>query len=594
MTQNISHRRAGRRHLPTGFGLAIVATALAATASLSRAQDSGALIDKLVQKGILSSKDAEEVRTEIQQDAAQSQIGKIALSNSVTQLRLYGDLRLRWQYNDSQQQIPDGNNVSQQSRWRYRLRLNADWQLGNDWFAGVQLQTGQAADSGNQTYSNGFNNDSIFISRAFLGYQNDWLKIIAGKQANPFYTTDLLWDPDINPAGLTETIALHKMPLFGGSAGPDGKDGVSAPAHVSPWEATLVAGQFIFGDNNEFSNTGDLSSDPWIFDEQLIVKYNFNKDTSVTFAPGFLVESAGHVSGALDSLPFTDEGAISNGTTAVQTTVQNANQVQISYDAKGVPTKTITPLTTTTTTQTTITPNNQTAGSATVSGPRTITSTAASGRNGGVITQTGKASGLTTDPSKANQTFTSVQTTQKQTVSTTNNVTLPGITGETRALHILTAPGDLSFKLGGIKTKLYWDVAYNLSGRDRFDNVYELKDFGSRPYKTRDGLSWLVGLQLGETKKKGDWQAYINYREVGIASIDPNLNDSDFGLSSLNTRGFKIGLAYALTDFVVLNATGYITWNLDDNLYGGRATSTGGIAPSNAANEVQLDVNIKF
>ncbi|MEI9895837.1 MAG: putative porin [Chthoniobacter sp.] len=254
----------------------------------------------------------------------------------------------------------------------------------------------------------------------------------------------------------------------------------------NPWEVTLVAGQFIFGDNNEFASTGDLSTDPMIFDEQLIVKYNFTKDVSVTLAPGFMAESAGHLTGLRNTLPFTDESAVAG----------------------------VNPL--------------------------------------------------------------------------------PAITGETRALHILTAPGDISFKLAGLKSKIYWDFAYNVSGRDRFDNVYQLKSFGSRDFKPRDGLAWLVGLQLGETKKKGDWQFYVNYRESGIASVDPNLNDSDFALSALNTRGFKIGLAYALNDFVVLNATGYITWNLDNDLFGGRATSVGGIAPYNASNEVQLDVNIKF
>jgi len=400
-------------------------------------------------------------------------LGKISLSNSVTSLKLYGDFRLRYQYQNLENQIPDTSHDNQTSRFRYRLRLNADVQLGPDWFAGVQLQTGQTSDSGNQTYSAGFNNDPIFISRAYFGWQNDWLKVIVGKQANPFYTTDLVWDPDINPAGFTETLSITK--LFGGSAGPsgDGKESKGvAPSHSNPWDVTLVAGQFIFGDNNEFANTGDLSSDPWIFDEQLIVKYNFNKDTSVTVAPGFLSESAGHLTGALNTLPFTDEGPIVTGTTAVQTTVQEVDNVAISYNAAGVPTKTITPLTTTTTTQTTITPNNTTSGAATVSGPRTITSTANSSRNGGVVTLVGsKASGVATDPSKANQTFTNTVTSQNQTVSTTNNVGLPGITGETRALHLLTVPGEIAFKLGGIKSKLYWDVSYNVSGRNRFDNV---------------------------------------------------------------------------------------------------------------------------
>ena len=74
------------------------------------------------------------------------------------------------------------------------------------------------------------------------------------------------------------------MPLFEGAGGPSG-DGKSAPTHSNPWELTLVAGQFIFGDNNEFSNSGDLSTDPMIFDEQLITTYKFNKNTSVTVTP---------------------------------------------------------------------------------------------------------------------------------------------------------------------------------------------------------------------------------------------------------------------------------------------------------------------
>ncbi len=578
----------------------IVAGSLAVIgANTANAQDASALVEKLIKKGILTEKEGTEVRTDMQKEFSQTSAGKLKLSDSVSKLKLYGDLTLFWQYNDNERQINDGSHLNQQSRFRYRLRLNADIELGPEWFAGLQLQTGQTPDAAKQTYSNGFNNDNIFISRAYLGWHNDWLKVVAGKQANPIYTTDLVWDPDINPAGLTETIAFHKMPLFGGSHGPggDGKDvksAVDAVPYVSPWEITFVAGQFIFGDNNEFNNTGDLSSDPWIFDQQLIVTYKFNKDTSITVAPGLFVESAGHVTGALNSLPFADENAISSGTTAVQTTVQDQDVVAITYNAAGVPTRTVTPLTTTTTAQTTLTPNNRTVGSATVSGPRTITSTAVAVRKGGAFAATGAASGLPNDPSKANQSFTTTINKQDQTVSTTNNVTLPAVTGETRALHLLTAPGDISFKIGGLKSKLYWDVAYNVSGRNRYDNVYQLKDFGSREYKTRDALAWVVGLQLGQTKKKGDWSAYLNYREMGIASVDPNLNDNEIAGSSLNSRGFKLGLAYQLADAVVIQATGYLYWNLDNNLFGGRATSVGGIAPYNTYNELQLDISIKF
>ena len=584
MNQMQNHFTSGRkswRALQQHIAPIIVAGSIAVIGTnAAKAQDASALVDKLVKKGILTDKEGSEVRADMQKEFAQTPAGKLKLSDSISQLKLYGDVTLFWQYNANEKQVNDGSHLNQQSRFRYRLRLNADIELGREWFAGLQLQTGQTPDAAKQTFSNGFNNDNIYISRAYLGWHNDWLKVVAGKQSNPFYSTDLVWDPDINPAGVTETIAFHKMPLF--SAGSGG----------SPWEVSLVAGQLIFGDNNEFNNKGDLSTDPMIFNEQLIVNYKFNKDTSVTFAPGFLVESSGQLTGLLNALPFGDENAIASGTTAVQTTVQDQDVVAIAYNAAGVPTRTVTPLTTTTTVQSTVTPNNKTVGSATVSGPRKITSTAVAVRKGGPFT--GPATDLPVDPSKANQTFTTTITKQGQTVSTTNNVTLPAVTGPTRGLQILNAPGDISFKLGGLKSKLYWDVAYNLGGRYRYDDIYQLQDFGSRQYKSRDALAWMVGFQLGQTKKKGDWAAYLNYRETGIASVDPNLNDNEVAGSALNTRGFKLGLAYQVADAVVLQATGWMYWNLDENLYGGRATSAGGIAPYNSYNEVQLEVSLKF
>ena len=79
-----------------------------------------------------------------------------------------------------------------------------------------------------------------------------------------------------------------------------------------------------------------------------------------------------------------------------------------------------------------------------------------------------------------------------------------------------------------------------------------------------------------------------------IASVDPHPPDSDFALSELNTRGFKLTLAYQLAEAVVVHLTGMTTWNLDQNLSGGRATNAQAVAQDNASNTVQLDVNVKF
>ncbi len=70
MTQKFFLPSTGLRHLPSGFAFAFVATALFTAAVPVRAQDAGALVDKLLQKGLLTTQEANEVRAEMQKDAA--------------------------------------------------------------------------------------------------------------------------------------------------------------------------------------------------------------------------------------------------------------------------------------------------------------------------------------------------------------------------------------------------------------------------------------------------------------------------------------------------------------------------------------------
>src|SRR5689334_22667850 len=83
-------------------------TAVSAAAALAlgsaRASDQ-ALLDALVRKGILTDQEAQEVSKEAVQPTAPAK-SKIKLGDWVQALRLYGDIRLRYQYDDSQPQIP--------------------------------------------------------------------------------------------------------------------------------------------------------------------------------------------------------------------------------------------------------------------------------------------------------------------------------------------------------------------------------------------------------------------------------------------------------------------------------------------------------
>ncbi|HEY0792214.1 MAG TPA: hypothetical protein VGD78_14210, partial [Chthoniobacterales bacterium] len=82
---------------------------------------------------------------------------------------------------------------------------------------------------------------------------------------------------------------------------------------------------------------------------------------------------------------------------------------------------------------------------------------------------------------------------------------------------------------------------------------------------------------------------------------DPNINTSDFALSTLNTQGTTVGIAYNLTDFAQFALTWYHAWHLTENLYGGAATGTfpasplnNTLAPFNHVDVLQVDLLLNF
>jgi len=509
----------------------------------SAQEETSALIDMLVCKKVLTAKEADCLRADLIQEKEKSSADKIKLSGPVTELKLYGDLRFRFQYDNVDPQVgtfiqdpnlflnpvlgryvnrktgqidPDNEhfidrkhgtfldpgNGDQRDRWRFRLRLNADFTLKDNWFGGVQLQTSINSDSGNQTYDGGFRNYETYISRAFAGWNAaDWLTLVVGKQVNPFYTTDLVWDPDINPSGLTETVRFHKLFSCGEeetvTLAPDGKTVLSVTRSrlECPWTLTLVAGQFIFDDNQEFNPSG-FNTDAYLFEGQLIASYKFCDKAKLTFAPAYLR--------------------------------YNSAQVNTVWNQQGF--------------------------------AQLINGTATDG--------------------------------------------LPLGWGETRNLSIIQGPGDFSFTICDWKFKVLWDVAYNTLGAKRINDTYvfPIRDTKGNiiafdhvdSHTKKDNLAWLAGLQIGENVKKGDWSLLVNYRQVGLGSIDPNLNDSDWAQSRLNMAGWKASLAYNFTDAVVGQVTGMIADNLRKDLIGGQTTNGAKLADANGVQVFQVDLNVKF
>lgn len=492
-----------------------------------------ALIDALVHKGVLSQKDAESIQTQISNEAAQATANKsnaangaIKIGDWVKELDLYGDLRFRNYYQENQLQLPappgvrNYDSIVQRDRWRFRLRLNADFKLAGNFFGGVQLSTSdnRNGQTQNATFTGGYDQYAIFISRAFMGWApTDGLTFVVGRQENPFFATEMFWGPDTAPNGLVERIDFDKLFGWSSAAGePVATDGktppVPAPAPAgSPFELSLIAGQFIFFNNNADSGYSQFQTDAYQFETQLQGKVHlFHDKVTVTWAPGVFVAN----------------------------------------DAALGPTSVL--------------PNGQ------------------------------------PNPASAPTAGTGVFG------SLNNAVPFPV---SQKDEFFLLAPGEIQFKLCGIPASIYWDISYNVSGNQRFDQVYGplFRDvsfttkgtpvFSNRAHPSfSDNFGWLVGLRLGQNKKAGDLGGLVDFRQTGIDATDPNINSDDFGDSYLNVQGFRVNVAYNLTDFAVLAFTGWFAWNLTPNLYGGYATTPAQypIANSNASTVFAADLLVKF
>jgi len=465
-----------------------------------------ALLDALVKKGVLTEKEASQISAEAANAVSTAPSSNIKIGDWVQQLNLGGDFRIRNQWD---QRIPmvltnprlgPVDQVIQRDRWRFRLRLTADFKLQGNFFGGVMLATGdnRTADSKNVTVTGGYDNYNIALARAFMGWApTPWLTFIAGKQANPFYTTDLIYDPEVDPAGVVERVDFDK--IFNWTFGEpvaEGKEGKAAPppapAPGNSFELALIAGQFVFQNNNADSGSTQLKWDAYQFQEQLLARLKLGSNLTITEAPGFLA--------------FTSSS--SGGTPGVHGAIVPPTQVQ----------------------------------------------------------------GLTFD-----------QTTGGNGDTLANGQAFP-VTQ--RDLNIILAPGDITYKICGQPLSLYWDFAYNFSGDDRFNRDYgplfshyfyvgksSTPSFSVQANPSfSDNSAWLVGLKFGQNKKAGDFSASADYRQEGISSIDPNINNSNFALSNLNSQGWTFNLAYNFTDFLTGVVTFYYSEALHPNLYGGYAT----------------------
>jgi hypothetical protein len=284
-------------------------------AAVARAQDSGALLELLVKKGLITDQEAEDVRSDLLKENAATSAGKLKLSTPLTELELYGDARMRYEIRTAEAGAPDtlttpGDNT-QRNRFRYRLRLGLRGTLVDDWFFGLRLETSTNPRSTNVTFGddsgvNGpFSKDSdrISVGQAYLGYRGIRdLTLTVGRMQNPFVTTLMTWDADINPEGLAEQWKHTFNLTFGGDASSGGvgsmsKDGKtvatateSTPAHTMTIDVFANFAQFVYDDSNPENPVGPAPNglpnrDAFLLGWQVGAKINFTKTVYLQLAP---------------------------------------------------------------------------------------------------------------------------------------------------------------------------------------------------------------------------------------------------------------------------------------------------------------------
>jgi len=198
---------------------------LAVLAATGRAADNTeALLDALVKKGILTAKEAKDIQAENTANITPLPATKWKISDSIKSIGLFGDARFRYEYRGTDN--PKGAGLSSgdtyyRERFRYALRFGIKGDLFDDWSYGVRVETSANprspwvtfADDTGKANSGGVSggtpsdktSDFLNVGQVFLNWHPaSWYEMTVGRMPNPLYITPMVWDSDINPEGAFE------------------------------------------------------------------------------------------------------------------------------------------------------------------------------------------------------------------------------------------------------------------------------------------------------------------------------------------------------------------------------------------------------
>jgi hypothetical protein len=282
------------------------------------AQSSDSLLNKLVEKGILTKKEADDLKVESAKDFSKAYSAKSPMPSWVQSMKLSGDFRGRYDGIFRTDTTPAGGTIEggDRNRLRYRLRFGATATMSDHFEVGLRLASGDVSSVGGlvQPVSGAFggntfsanttlNGDAsrkwIFVDAAYAKWSpKDWFQAQIGKMDNTFWISDAVIDYDYQPEGAQEKLTYELNPNH---------------------KFNLTAGQWAIAENFSGPGTGP-QNDTYLFLEQVDWAAKWTPHLSSRLGLGLMnYKNQQSISGALET--FINQ----NGTPASGPGSQNFN-----------------------------------------------------------------------------------------------------------------------------------------------------------------------------------------------------------------------------------------------------------------------------
>jgi hypothetical protein len=282
----------------------------ATTTPASAAESVDATIDKKMVRvqyvpEIVKKQMKEEIKDEVMTTLHYKAGERLGMPEWIDRLKWEGSLRLRAESD----KFPEGNptpfrfnlanggaNLNNTTEDRNRLRVRA--QLGvkaeiNDWMtAGIRMTTGSLNDpiSPNQTQEAASGKYTLGLDRAYMNAKiTSWLNVVGGRFANPWFSTDLMWDPDLAFDGVAASFTKNINDQFSGF---------------------VTLGAFPI-DEIEKSDLNQAKS-KWMYGSQAGINWKFNSKSNAKLAVALYdFQNVEGISNGTDVVPTTGDGPYS-------------------------------------------------------------------------------------------------------------------------------------------------------------------------------------------------------------------------------------------------------------------------------------------